>query len=63
MAPFAVNGYPKDLRIILVEVFQHLVIQGHLIAAYGAPVRRVKGEDPVLARKFTQPDLLIGGTV
>ena len=43
------------------ELGEHLVVERHLVAADGAPVGRIEGQDDGSAPQVVQADFLIGG--
>jgi hypothetical protein len=45
MAPEAIDGNPDQLRIVLAEFAEQLVVERQLITADWTPVRRVEDED------------------
>jgi hypothetical protein len=45
MASDALDGNAQKLRAMLTKLWQNFVIVGHLVAAHGAPVRGVKGQN------------------
>jgi hypothetical protein len=60
MAPHAVDRNPENLGAEFAKLRQHLVVERHLVAADGAPVGRIKGEDERLAPKIAERHGLIG---
>src|SRR6185503_9677771 len=52
--PNAVDGDAEELRLIGLELLEELVVDGHLVAAHGAPVGRVEGEDQRPAAKVRE---------
>src|SRR5258708_3446687 len=63
VAPDAVDRDPEQLGAELPEFRQDLVIERHLVAADGAPVRRIKREDDGAPEELAERDLLIGRAV
>src|SRR5258708_33950515 len=63
MAPFAIDGDPEDLRVVFLKIFEHFIVKSHLVAANRAPVRRVKGENDLLAGQLAEPELLVRGSI
>src|SRR5207248_10841173 len=45
VAPHAVHRDPEELGVVALELRQDFVVEGHLIAAHGAPVRGIEGQD------------------
>jgi hypothetical protein len=45
VAPDPVHGNAEQLRVVVAEFAEDLVVERHLVAADRAPVCRVEGED------------------
>lgn len=45
VAPSPIHGDPQYFGTMLLEFRSHLVVQRHLVTAYGAPVGWIKGQD------------------
>src|SRR5207302_11519162 len=54
VAPYAVHGDAEELGVIALELWQHLVIERHLVAAHGAPVGGIECQDHGPAAEIRQ---------
>ena len=63
MAPDAVHGDAEELGVEFLEFGEDFVVEGHLIAADGASVRGIEGEDDGAAAEFAEGEALIGSDV
>ena len=61
VAPRPVHAHAQELRPVLLELREDLVVQRHLVPADRAPVRRVKRQDHRLAAEVAQRDALVRG--
>src|SRR5436305_1345500 len=59
MAPHAVDRYPNQLGVMLLELWKDLVVQSHLISTHRAPVRWIKRKDDRLAAQIAERELLV----
>ena len=60
MAPNSIYGYSKKLRVMLPELRQNLVVEGHLISTNRTPVGRIKRKDHRAALQFRKGNRLVG---
>ena len=59
VAPHSVDRDAQQLRAVLAEFRQHLVVKRELIAADRTPVRRIEGEDHRSALQLAERQILI----
>jgi hypothetical protein len=60
MAPRTIHRNPQKRRFELLEFREYFVVEGHLIAADGAPVRRIESQNEWLAEQLAEGEFLIG---
>ena len=63
VAPDAIDGNSQELCVEFLELGENFVVQSHLIAAHGTPVRGIEGHDDGPATQFAEREALIGSDV
>lgn len=53
MTPCAIDRNNEQFRALSAEFWHNLVIEAHLVATHGAPVRRVKGQNDPTSSEIT----------
>src|SRR5712672_83056 len=63
VTPCAIHRDAKEFRVEGFEFRQHFIVEGHLVAADGAPVSGIKCQHDGSPAKVAQADLLVRGAL
>ena len=61
VAPGPVHRNAQELSPMLVELWEHLVVERHLVAADWTPIRGIEGQDDRFALQIAEREPLVGG--